>query len=133
MSSINLVESASQPTSIGTSYDLNKRISIDMDMFPPTQPYEGLLSLIIVQLQNINTATKLTLRICRDQAGDKMIITDTESDIYTGVTTSTNGTAIFELGAYVKLKTAGDLHCFLKTNTGTVDLDFIDITYLGDR
>ena len=115
MKSINRVTSRTAVTGIGSSFDLAKRIDIDMEMFPPSQNFEGYLSLIVLQLSTISTGTEITLRVCRDQAGDEMIITDTVSDIYTGITT------------------AGDLYAFVKLNTGSCNIDFIEITYQGDR
>ena len=133
MSSINRVTSRSSVSSIGSSYNLGKRIDIDMNMFPPSQHFEGYLSLIVLQCSNINASTKITMRLCRDVEGDQMIITDTQSDIYTGITTTTKGSAIFALNAFVKVGHAGDLYVFLKTDTGTFDLDFVEMTYQGDR
>jgi len=103
------------------------------EMFPPSQSFEGYLSLIVLQVSNINAATEITLRVCRDQEGDQMIITDTISDLYTGITTATKGSAIFALNSFVKVDRAGDLFVFLKTDTGTVDLDYVEMTYQGDR
>lgn len=133
MSSINRVTSRSSVSGIGSSFDTGKRIDIDMQMFPPSQNFEGYLSLIVLQVSNINAATKITMRFTRDQAGDEMIITDTESDLYTGITTATKGSAIFALNSFVKVDRAGDLFVFLKTDTGTVDLDYVEMTYQGDR
>ena len=63
-----------------------------------------------------------------------MIVTDTVSDIYTGITTATKGSAIFALNSFVKLDRAGDLFAFVgKLNTGSCNMDFVEITYQGDR
>ena len=133
MKSINRVTSRTAVTGIGSSFDLAKRIDIDMEMFPPSQHFEGYMSLIVLQLSNINAATEITMRLCRDQAGDQMLITDTVSDIFTGITTATNGSAIFALNSFVKVDRAGDLYAFVKLDTGSCDLDFVEITYQGDR
>lgn len=133
MKSINRVTSRTAVTGIGSSFDLAKRIDIDMEMFPPSQHFEGYMSLIVLQLSNINAATEITMRLCRDQAGDQMLITDTKSDIFTGITTATNGSAIFALNSFVKVDRAGDLYAFVKLDTGSCDLDFVEITYQGDR
>ncbi len=133
MKSINRVTSRTAITGIGSSFDLAKRIDIDMQMFPPSQNFEGYLSLIVLQLSSINAANEITIRLCRDQAGDEMIITDTVSDIYTGITTATKGSAIFALNSFVKVDRAGDLYAFVKLDTGSCDLDFVEITYQGDR
>lgn len=133
MKSINRVTSRTAITGIGSSFDLAKRIDIDMQMFPPSQNFEGYMSLIVLQLSSINAANEITIRLCRDQAGDEMIITDTVSDIYTGITTATKGSAIFALNSFVKVDRAGDLYAFVKLDTGSCDLDFLEITYQGDR
>ena len=133
MKSINRVTSRTAVSGIGSSFDLAKRIDIDMEMFPPSQHFEGYLSLIVLQLSNINAASEITMRLCRDQAGDQMLVTDTVSDIYTGITTATNGSAIFALNSFVKVDRAGDLYAFVKLDTGSCDLDFVEITYQGDR
>ena len=133
MKSINRVTSRTAVTGIGSSFDLAKRIDIDMEMFPPSQHFEGYMSLIVLQLSNINAASEITMRLCRDQAGDQMLITDTVSDIFTGITTATNGSAIFALNSFVKVGRAGDLYAFVKLDTGSCDLDFVEITYQGDR
>ena len=133
MKSINRVTSRTAVTGIGSSFDLAKRIDIDMEMFPPSQHFEGYMSLIVLQLSNINTASEITMRLCRDQEGDQMLITDTVSDIYTGITTATKGSAIFALNSFVKVDRAGDLYAFVKLDTGSCDLDFVEITYQGDR
>ena len=133
MSSINRVTSRSSVSGVGSTFDVNKVIDIDMNMFPPSQHFEGYLSLIVLQISNINAAEKITMRLCRDSAGDEMIITDTQSDLFTGITTATKGSAIFALNAFVKVGHAGDLHAFVKTDTGTCDIDFVEMTYQGDR
>ena len=133
MKAINRVTSRTAVTGVGSSFDLAKRIDIDMEMFPPSQSFEGYMSLITLQLSSINAAANITLRLCRDTAGDQMIITDTQSDIFTGITTATKGTAIFALNSFVKVAQAGDLYAFVKLNTGSCDIDFCEITYQGDR
>ena len=131
--SINLVRNTTGQSSIASSFDVSKAMMIDMDMFPPHQPFEGYLSMIVVQVSSISAATKLTLRVCKDAAGNQSIITDTVSDIYTGITDATKGTAVFALNAYSKTANVNDLYCFVKTNTGTLTVDYIDMTYEGDR
>ena len=133
MKAINRVTSRASVAGVGSSFNLTKRLDIDMEMFPPSQYFEGYLTLIVLQISNINGASKITMRLCRDVEGDQMIITDTESNIFTGITTASKGSAIFALNAFVKVNHAGDLYVFLKTDTGTLDIDFVEITYQGDR
>lgn len=135
MPQINRVSTTSSVSGINTSYNPAKVMPINMDMFPQSQPYEGYISLIVVQVSNISSATTLTLRLCKDSAGDSMLITDTASVISTGLTTATKGSAIFALNSYCKLGSAGDgnLFAFCKVNNGSLDVDYIEIVYEGAR
>lgn len=133
MKSINRVTSETAVSGISNGFDIAKIITIDMNMFPPEQPFEGFLSLIVVQVSNIQSATKLTLRVCRDDGGDAMIITDTESVLYRGITTTSKGSAIFALNCFVKVGDSPNLYSFIKTDTGSVDVDYIEIVYEGER
>jgi hypothetical protein len=133
MKSINRVTSETAVSGISNGFDIAKIITIDMNMFPPEQPFEGFLSLIVVQVSNIQSATKLTLRVCRDDAGDAMIITDTESVLYRGITTTSKGSAIFAVNCFVKVGDSPNLYSFIKTDTGSVDVDYIEIVYEGER
>ena len=133
--SVNLVRGASK-TGISSSFDVAKVIAVDMDMFPPTQAFRGYISMITVQVSNLSAVSKpttLTMRICRDAAGDEMIITDTTSNIFYGITDNTDGTAIFALNGFTGLNESDDLYCFVKVNQGTCDVDFFEIVWQGDR
>jgi len=133
MKSINRVTSSSSVSGVSTSFDIAKRIDIDMDMFPPEQPFEGFLSLIVVQVSSISATTKVTLRISRDEDGDEMIITDTDSVLFRGVTTASKGSAIFALNCFVKVGDSPNLYAFVKSDTGSFDVDYIEIVYEGER
>jgi hypothetical protein len=133
MKSINRVTSKTSISGVSTAFDIAKRISIDMDMFPPEQPFEGFLSLIVVQVSNIQSTTKVILRVSRDEEGDSMIITDTESVLYRGITTSSKGSAIFALNCFVKVGDSPNLYAFVKSDTGSFDVDYIEMVYEGER
>lgn len=128
--SITRAINASSVAAIGTSFTTAKSFEVDMGMFPDDAPYRGYVSLIVAQLSSIaGGATTITMRICRDAAGDECIITDTASQIFTGVTTSTKGTACYALNAFSSLESTDKVYVFLKTNAGTVTADFIEITW----
>jgi len=131
--SINRVTSEESISQISNAFSVSQKITINMDMIPPTQPFEGYLSLIVCQVSNISATTKITMRVCRDAEGDQMIITDTDSDLYRGLTTSSKGSAIFALNAYVKVGGSPNLYAFLKSDTGSFDLDYIEMIYEGDQ
>jgi hypothetical protein len=117
---------------ISNSFDVSKVIQMDMGMFPSDAPYRGYVSLIIAQISAIDSATTITIRICRDVLGDECIVTDTASSIFTGLTTSTKGSACWALNAFAGVEDNDQLYCFIKSNNGTFNLDYLEITW-GDN
>ena len=117
-------------TGVGTSFDVAKGAEVDMGMFPPDQAFMGYVSLIVLQFSSMaSTPTTATIRICRDSAGDEMIVTDTTSTIFEGITTSTKGSACFLLNAHVGAANCDQLHVFAKLNNGSATIDFVEITW----
>ena len=114
---------------IGNSFDVGKVLLVDMGMFPPTAAYHGFVSIIQVQCSNISSATTATLRICRDTGGDECLVTDTASSIFTGLTTATKGTACFAVDGFLALEENDQFYCFVKTNAGTIDVDYVEIVW----
>jgi len=115
---------------IGTSFNVSQVFELDMGMFPDDAPYRGYVSLIVAQVSSIaGGATTLTMRICRDATGDECIITDTTSQLFAGLTTATKGSACYSLNAFASLEAADKVYVFLKTNSGTVTCDFVEITW----
>ena len=82
-------------TGIGTSYDPTKGLEVDLNFVPRTAVFLAKVSLVQVFLSNLSgssTPTKLTISISEDQQGDQFFLTDTQSTIQAGLTTSTDGT-----------------------------------------
>jgi hypothetical protein len=116
-------------TAIGTSFATGKRFTVDMGHFPAGGPYRGYISLITAQVSSISSVATITMRVCRDAAGDECIITDTDATIATGVTTAADGTAIWALNADVALASGDDVYVFLKGNAGTFTCDYLEISW----
>ena len=128
---VRVVNSAGQ-TGIGTSFDVSKVLTVDMGMFPPSAAYRGYVSLIVGQFSNISSATTATIRICRDLAGDECIVTDTASSIFNGLTTTTKGTACWALNCFAGLEENDQFYIWIHVNNGSLDVDFVEITW-GDN
>ena len=73
-------------------------------------------------------ATSLTIRLCRDLAGDQPVIPDTTATISTGVTTATTGCCTFKIDLDY-LHTDDNLYCFIKTNAGTCTVTRLELTW----
>jgi len=131
--SIENPRSESAVTGIATSFDLAKIITIDMGMFPPDAAYRGFVSIIRAQLSSISSATTCTIRICADTTGDEMLLTDTTSNIFTGLTTATKGTAMWAVEGFLGLQENDKFHVFLHVNNGSVTADYVEITWADNK
>lgn len=69
------------------------------------------------------SATKLTMRICADAAGDYTLVPDTEADLVAGLTTTTSQCVAFsvQLPLFQILSAPGNgsLYLFVKVNNAT--------------
>jgi|TARA_R100000655_G_scaffold4209_2_gene13671 hypothetical protein len=119
---------STQKTSVGTSYDTAKKATLELAM-PPNFPLNFHLSAVYVQMSSLNSSpTKLTVKITTDSGGDEAILTSTESTIDVGVTTATDGSAIYKLDVDYIFESS-TIYAFFKTDAGTVSIDKIELTY----
>ena len=131
--SIENPRSESPVSGIGTSFDLAKIITIDMGMFPPDAAYRGFVSIIRAQFSSISSATTCTIRICVDTTGDEMLLTDTTSNIFPGLTTATKGTAQWMIDGFLGLPQGDKFHVFLHVNNGSVTADYVEISWANSK
>jgi len=122
------LKSTNQAASIGTGYDLAKKIILEADLFA-THQINFKASLLKIQLKNISGATQLDCCISKDALGDNYILTETKTDIQTGLTTSTNGTALIKFDVIIQDVNDDILYLHIKTNAGTVDVDTAGLTF----
>ena len=118
---------------IGTSFDVGKIMTIDMGMFPPDAAFRGFVSIIRAQFSSISSATTCTIRICADTLGDEMLLTDTTSNIFAGLTTTTKGTAMWAIEGFLGLEENDKFHVFLKVNNGSVTADYVEISWADSK
>ena len=119
---------STQKTSVGTSYDTAKKATLELIM-PADFPLNFHLSAVYVQMSSLNSSpTKLSVKITTDSGGDEAIMTGTESTIEAGVTTATDGSAIYKLDVDYVFESS-TIYAFFKTDTGTVSIDKIELTY----
>jgi hypothetical protein len=119
---------ATQKTSVGTSYATAKKATLALDM-PTGFPLNFHLEGVFVQMSSLNSSpTKLTMKLTTDSGGDLAIVTATESDIDTGVTTATDGSAIYKIDLDYIFESS-TVYLFFKTDAGTVSIDSVELTY----
>ena len=120
---------------ITSSYDLTKKISLDMGFPVSTARFVGKISLISIYCTNVSTEPKpssLTIKITRDSGGDECILTSTAGQMETGLTTATKSTAVYMLDGVVSMAEGDVVYLFGKTNIGTLDISEVRITWLMD-
>jgi hypothetical protein len=115
--------------SVGSaSFDTAKSHQHDLNSAAPNrvggQTFRGWFRLLIVQVSSISTAATLTIRVSRDSGGDEMLIPDTTATIATGATTTTDGSAAFQIDVpYVDISDNDAYYVLFKTDDGTVTVD----------
>ena len=114
-------------TSVGTSFNTSKyaTLSVDTNHF---QEFFGNFQGLFINVSSISSATKLTMRLTKDLAGDDILIPDTEADIATGLTTANKGQAAFgiDLDVYSDVEI---FYVFFKVDAGSLTVDKTVFTY----
>ena len=117
---------------ISNSFDVDKRVEIDLNYSPRTARFIAKVSLISVYCSSLSTSPKadnITIKISEDENGDRYALTDTQTDLSYGSTTSTTATGIIKMDAIVALEKADTVYVHIKTNQGTLTIDEVVITY----
>ena len=98
---------------------------LNEDLYASEEEYEE----AIKDFMELHNVSREEAKQAIDAAGDEMVITDTASQIFTGITTATKGTACYALNAFAGLAETDRLHVFCKTNAGSLTADFCEITW----
>lgn len=123
-------------TGIGTVYDINKKIEIDLNYSPRTARFLAHVSAI--NIQGIDTSssshpTRIFCKISEDPEGDQFVLTETETDVDTGLSDSTQITAIIKIDIIIALDRADTVYAHLKTDHGTITAEQVMITWEDKR
>ena len=115
-------------TGITTNYNTAKSIPLEYTKYGSSQ-INVVASMLEVQLTNISSATKIFASLSRDSQGDEFVMTETKSDIQTGLTTNTKGTVLYRLDIILRDIQDKVLYLHVRTNTGTTDVSVAALTY----
>ena len=123
-----VVEPGSAPV-LGTAFDLADIHSHDLTATLPTfqrngRNYYGIVESVYLRLASIaGGATKITFRVTLDAAGDRIAVPDTEATIATGITTATEGCAVFKVAIPIFQTMSapgnGNLYLFAQLDAGS--------------
>lgn len=121
---------------IGTSYDLAKKVEIDLNFTPRTARFIAHVSLINIQCSSLSSSPKpdnITLRISEDPDGNEYVLTATETDLDYGLGDDSFATGIIRIDGIISLDRADTVYAHIKTNQGTLTIDQIVITYNDEK
>ena len=115
-------------TGIDTAYDTSKAVALQYTKYGKQQ-INVHASMLEVQLSNISSVTKLYATLSRDSAGDNILMTETRSDIPTGIPTNTKGCALYRIAVMIRDIQDKTLYLHVRTNSGSCDVDSASLTY----
>jgi hypothetical protein len=124
--------STGSTSGINNSFDLAKKIEIDLNFTPRTARFIAHVSLISIYCSSLSSAPKpdeITIKISEDESGDRYILTSTDTDLEYGSTDNTKASAQIKLDGIVSLERADTIYVQVKTNQGSLTVDEIVITY----
>ena len=128
MATFDQMESIAGVAGIDTVYDTSKVVSLQYIKFG-RQQINVHASMLEVQLSNISNATKLYATLSRDAAGDNILMTETRTDLQTGITTNTKGCGLYRMDVIIRDIQDKTLYLHVRTNAGTCDVDSASLTY----
>ena len=123
MRSFDYKQSTTTITGLTTNFQM-----LEVCLCTPTSTFLGRIDTITVNVSAISSASVITLAITEDAAGDSHILTDTNSTVFTGKSTATKGAAMWKMDSIVYMN-SNIAYVWLKTNTGTVNVDDVQITF----
>lgn len=117
--------------SLGTAFNTSDVHVHDLQLELPrnqreARNYRGIIGGLFVQLTNGSSpsATKCTIRICADAAGDTVLVPDTEASLVAGITTTTTQCCAYSIDLPIFQILAGpgngSLYVFAKVDDATV-------------
>lgn len=118
------VQAPASPPTLGTAFDVADVHEHDLLAgavpFLAGGPFVGRIESIHLRLSSISGATKVSVRLCLDEAGDYTVVPDVAADIAPGVTTATTGCVAFKVGIPVQqILGGGTLYLFAKVDSGS--------------
>ncbi len=117
---------------ISNSFDIEKKVEIDLNYSPRTARFIAEVSLISVYCSSLSESAKpdnITIKISEDVDCDRYVLTSTQTDLEYGETTATKATGMLKMQVTIALEKADTVYVLVKTNQGTLTVDEVVITY----
>ena len=117
---------------IGTSFDLTKKANLSLDIGYQKAWWGTLRGMWVYGSSSHESTTALSIMITQDALGDRILVPETASALSFGLTSTTNGTAVWAIDLPFKMSTE-NVYVFIKADHGTIDIDEIVLSWQRDQ
>lgn len=115
-----------QKKNLQEGLDSTSWVSVAIDV----EAYLVKVNLVSIKMSSVATnATKIKVVVSTDQDGDKQLITESESRIFDGISTSTVGNASFRLDSILPATDNDTFYLHFKLNDQTATLEEVFVSY----
>lgn len=120
-------KSESAISSIGTSYDVNKRTEITLS-YDRKKFFLSKLGTIKISCSSVVSATTISIKMTDDATGNIGFLPDTSAALDIGLTDTSKAFCVIDISSmlYSDVET---FYCFVKVDTGSLNVDEITITF----
>jgi hypothetical protein len=125
----------SASTSVQSSFQTAKKGSVAIPLYGSKATTKIVPLYAVARVSSINLATKLTMAISTDAAGDVLLYPDTEDTLALAKTTTTKGLASYAFDLPF-IDTSGSevtFYVFWKTDNGTLTVDSFELFYSQEQ
>ncbi len=113
---------------VSSSFDPSKGVALSIPFYLQGRFFGELKTLWVYMTKTGGDPTAATMRLCKEPDGDLALVTDTESIISFGLTSTTAGTSVWRFDIDVVIEQEM-LYFYLKTDTGTITINKVVLTY----
>lgn len=113
--------------SVGTSFDVNKKVSVTLS-HSSSKYFLGRVGTLQFKLSDISSATTIEFKMTADATGNDIIIQNTTGSIDTGLTTTTVGSVGIDIDALLYCETE-TFYIFPKVDAGSCTVTSVSVTY----
>ncbi len=124
--------SAETNLSITNAFDVNKKANLSLDIGYQKTWWGTIKGLWVYFNTAASNPTAISIMITQDALGDRVIVPETASTISFGLTSTSQGAAVWAVDLPLRMSTE-NLYVFIKTDTGTITVDEIVLSWLRDQ
>lgn len=128
-----IYQASDSPTlAITNTFDVAKKSNLNLDIGYQKTWWGTLKGLWVYFNTAASSPTAISIMITQDALGDRVIVPETASAISFGLTSAAQGAAVWAVDLPLKMSTE-NLYVFIKTDTGTITVNEVVLSWLRDQ